>query len=307
MVRPASFGFNVQTAANNAFQGTLDLSAQAIQQHAEAEFDVFVTRVRSVGVHVWVIQDTPSPAKPDAVFPNNWFCTLPDGNLHLFPMYAPIRRLERRPEILESIVENFEVGQVKDWSDAEREDLILEGTGSMIFDHVHRLAFDCLSPRTNASLMEQFCREINYTPVLFSSEDENGVLIYHTNVMLHIAAEYSVVCLESIRSAEERAHVLSLLSLGGKQIIDISLSQVRSYAGNMLQVENAKGELFTVMSEQASSSLSPKQKGIIEVSSQILVVKIPVIETIGGGSARCMMAEIFFDSKGADSCGSLSR
>ena len=293
MVRPASFGFNAETAVNNAFQGKLDLTAEIIQQRAEAEFDTFVEKLRKEGVNVLVIQDSQLPAKPDAVFPNNWFCSLPDGRIHLFPMYAPVRRLERRKEIIETISKGFGVTEVIDWSSAENREQILEGTGSIIFDHIHRLAFACLSPRTNARLMRRFCLQTGYSPILFSSEDENGMLIYHTNVMLHIGSDYAVVCLESIRSEQERRQVIEQLSLGGKQIVDISLEQVRNYAGNMLQVENSRRELITAMSRKALDSLTDSQRKIIEARSRIVAADIPVIETIGGGSARCMMAEIF--------------
>lgn len=293
MVRPASFGFNAETAVNNAFQGKLDLTAEIIQQRAEAEFDTFVEKLRKEGVDVLMIQDSQLPAKPDAVFPNNWFCSLPDGRIHLFPMYAPVRRLERRKEIIETISKGFGVTEVIDWSSAENREQILEGTGSIIFDHIHRLAFACLSPRTNARLMRRFCLQTGYSPILFSSEDENGMLIYHTNVMLHIGSDYAVVCLESIRSEQEREQVIEQLSLGGKQIVDISLEQVRNYAGNMLQVENSRGELITAMSRKALDSLTDAQRKIIEARSRIVAADIPVIETIGGGSARCMMAEIF--------------
>lgn len=295
MVRPASFGFNAETAANNAFQGSLDLSAEAIQQQAVAEFDAFAEKLRNEGVDIYVVQDTASPSKPDAVFPNNWFCSMPDGSLHLFPMYAPVRRLERRPEIVDALCRDFKVAKVVDWTEEENRQSIVEGTGSIIFDHTARLAYACLSERTDAKLMETFCQAVGYEPVLFTSKDENGVLVYHTNVMLHIGTDYAVVCLESIHSAEERENVVAQLQRNGKKVVDISMAQVHKYAGNMLQVHNKKGECLTVMSRLAADCLTDEQKAVIETSSRIVPADIPVIETIGGGSARCMLAEIFLE------------
>ncbi|MFT4203871.1 MAG: arginine deiminase-related protein [Chitinophagaceae bacterium] len=297
MVRPARFGFNAETAASNVFQGKIDIDAVEIQERAAVEFDTFVARLRAHGIHVQVVQDTDEPAKPDAVFPNNWFCTMHDGTLFLFPMFAPNRRLEKRPEIIADLQKNFHIKKVEDGSFYEKANLLLEGTGSIVFDHINRLIFACLSPRTDEMLVERFARMVGYRPVIFTAEDENGTLIYHTNVMLHIGVDYAVVCLESIRSATERQIVMEKLSLNGKTIVDITLEQVSQYAGNMLQVNNDTGKLFTILSAQAFASLSESQKATIQSRSQLLPMDIPVIETVGGGSARCMMAEIFFSRK----------
>lgn len=297
MVRPKCFGFNMQTAANNVFQGKMNMSAQEIQEKATQEFDVFVAKLRAHGISVQVENDSENPVKPDAIFPNNWFCSMADGTLFLFPMFAPNRRLERRPEIIADLEKKFQIKKVEDWSSYEKDGVILEGTGSVVFDHESRHLFACLSPRTDEMLVERFAKTVGYKPVVFTAEDENETLIYHTNVMLHIGADYAVVCLESIRSPAERALLTEKLSLNGKQIVDITLDQVHQYAGNMLQVRNDMGELFTVLSAQAFASLTDVQKNVIQASSQLLPMDIEVIETIGGGSARCMMAEIFFTAK----------
>ena len=297
MVRPKCFGFNTQTAANNVFQGKMSLSAAEIQQRAEQEFDAFVKKLRAHGVHVKVEEDSETPPKPDAIFPNNWFCSMPDGTLFLFPMFAPNRRLERRGEIIAGLEKDYRIRKVEDWSVYEKEGVMLEGTGSIVADHVNKHLFACISPRTDEMLVEKFARNVGYKPVIFTAEDEGETLIYHTNVMLHIGVDYAVVCLDSIRSDTERAMVEERLSLNGRQIVDITLSQLYQYAGNMLQVKNDAGELFTILSARAFASLSDGQKAIISSSSRLLPMDIEVIETIGGGSARCMMAEIFFASK----------
>ncbi len=296
MVRPKAFGFNTETTGNNVFQGEIPLSKIEIQQKATEEFDAFVQQLRSRGIHVHVVDDTENPVKPDAIFPNNWFCSL-GSTLYLFPMFAPNRRLERRGEIIAILEKDFQIGKVEDWTFYEKENLILEGTGSIIFDHINKNLFTCLSLRTDEMLVEKFAKTVGYKPVVFTAEDENEMFIYHTNVMMHIGVDYAVVCLESIRSDEEREMVIEKLSLNGRKIVDITLEQVHQYAGNMLQVNNDDGDLFTVLSTQALASLTDEQKAIIQSSSQLLPVDIEVIETVGGGSARCMMAEIFFTSK----------
>ncbi|WP_447640485.1 MULTISPECIES: citrulline utilization hydrolase CtlX [Chitinophagaceae] len=297
MVRPKHFGFNVQTAENNVFQGNVQLSAKDIQTKAEHAFDQFVETLRQQGIHVYVEEDSDEPVKPDAIFPNNWFCSMQDGTLFVFPMFAPNRRLERSGNIISHLEKNFQIKKVEDWSTYEKDNVILEGTGSIVFDHINHHLFACISPRTDEMLVEKFAKYVGYKPIVFTSEDEGGTLIYHTNVMLHIGVDYAVVCLESIHSREERQTVLEKLSMNGRRIIDITLKQVHQYAGNMLQVNNNAGRLFTVLSAQAYASLSDAQRQAIEASSQLLPVDIGVIETIGGGSARCMMAEIFFASK----------
>lgn len=297
MVRPASFGFNTETAANNAFQSQVDLSNDAIQAKALQEFDQFVEKLRDNGINVLVIEDSKNPPKPDAIFPNNWFCTLDNGDVYLFPMFAPNRRIERRPEILEQIGQQFEIKQTIDWSDSEKENKFLEGTGSIIFDHENKLAYACLSERTDKSLLEKYCDSIQYQPIAFHSADANNFPIYHTNVMLHIGKNYAVVCLESIKDETEKAFLIQSFEKTNHQIIDITLAQVQAFAGNMLQVATNMGKLVTLMSQKSLDSLTSQQVSDISAHSQILPIYIPTIETIGGGSVRCMMAELFLTSK----------
>lgn len=297
MIRPAAFGYNAETAANNVFQSQSKLSAKDVQQKAEAEFDSFVETLRKKQIDVIVVQDTVKPAKPDAVFPNNWFCTLQDGTLAVFPMYAANRRIEKRDDMLQTLADQYETRDVEDWSEYEAESLFLEGTGSMIIDHEHKHIYACLSPRTNKAVLEKFAHAHGYRTITFHSKDENGVEVYHTNVIMHLGETYAVICLESITDEVERIAISQLLTATGHEIIPITLKQVRAYAGNMLQVKNAKGKKFTILSKQASKALTKEQRDILKIHTNLLPVNIDTIETIGGGSVRCMMAEIFLKKK----------
>ncbi|QES90504.1 citrulline utilization hydrolase CtlX [Rhizosphaericola mali] len=297
MVRPASFGFNTETATNNAFQSQVDLSNDAVQAKALEEFDQFVEKLRANDINVLVIEDSKNPPKPDAIFPNNWFCTLDNDVVYLFPMFAPNRRIERRPEILEEIAQHFQIKETIDWSASENKNEFLEGTGSIIFDHENKLSYACLSERTDKSLLEKYCQSIQYQAIAFHSSDENNFPIYHTNVMLHIGKDYAVVCLESIKDEQEKAFLIQSFAKTNHQIIDITLAQVQAFAGNMLQVATNKGKLVTLMSQKSLDSLTSQQISDISTHSQILPISIPTIETIGGGSVRCMMAELFLTSK----------
>jgi hypothetical protein len=297
MIRPAAFGYNAETAANNVFQSKTNLSQKEVQQKAVAEFDAFVQKLRSKKIEVIVVQDTARPVKPDAVFPNNWFCTLQDGSLAVFPMYAANRRIEKRDDMLQTLVAEYNTRDVEDWSEYEAESLFLEGTGSMIIDHEHKLIYACLSPRTNKIILEKFARAHGYKAITFRSSDEDGVEVYHTNVIMHIGETYAVICLESIKDETERIAVSQLLITTGHEIIPITLQQVHAYAGNMLQVKNSKGQNFTILSRQAFKSLTKEQKDILKIHTTLLPIDINTIETIGGGSVRCMMAEIFLQKK----------
>lgn len=297
MIRPAAFGYNTETAANNVFQSKSELSQKDVQQKAEGEFDAFVNTLRKKGIEVIVVQDTAKPVKPDAVFPNNWFCTLQDGTLAVFPMYAPNRRIEKRDDMLQTLVQQYNTRDVEDWSEYEAESLFLEGTGSMIIDHEHKLIYACISPRTNKTVLEKFAQAHGYRAITFYSKDENGTEVYHTNVIMHIGETYAVICLESIKDEIERIAVSQLLISTGHEIIPITLQQVHDYAGNMLQVKNNKGQKFTILSKKAQKALTKEQKDILKVHTNLLPVDITTIETIGGGSVRCMMAEIFLDKK----------
>ncbi len=297
MVRPASFGYNAETAANNVFQTNLPLTRDEVQEKVLQEFDQFVQTLRQNDVEVIVVQDTEEPAKPDAIFPNNWFCTLQDGTVAVFPMYAPNRRIEKRDDMLRNLTDMYDTRDLEDWSEYEAESLFLEGTGSMIIDHVHKLIYACLSPRTNKAVLDRFAHAHGYKPVTFFARDENGVEVYHTNVIMSIGETYAVICLESIKEEAERIALSQRLIVTGHEVIPITLAQVYAYAGNMLQVQNKQGKKFTVLSQQAYHSLTGEQKDILNTHSNLLPININTIETIGGGSVRCMMAEIFLEKK----------
>lgn len=296
MVRPANFGFNPETAENNAFQSRDHLlSADEMRRNAMLEFDRFVDTLRAAGVDVIVAEDTPQPVKPDAVFPNNWVTFHQEGHIITYPMNAESRRLERSEEIIGHVLENgfAQTGERKHFEDAEAQHIFLEGTGSIIFDHQHRLAYACLSPRTDADLLEKLCQFLGYQKVVFHAVDGNGQDIYHTNVMMALGETFVVICLDTVRDAEERAMLEATFAQTGKAVIDISLDQMNKFAGNMLQVRNRQNDLLLVMSEQAYNSLNAQQISTLEQHTQLLYSDIKTIETYGGGSARCMMAEVF--------------
>ena len=296
MIRPASFGFNAETAANNVFQTAPEtLTQQQVQEKAVEEFDNFVDTLHKKKIDVIVVDDTPLPRKPDAIFPNNWFCTLNDGTVGVFPMFAANRRIEKRDDLLQMLTEHFKVRDVEDWSEYEAEHLFLEGTGSMIIDHEYKIIYACISPRTNKTVLEKFAHAHGYKAMLFHSKDETGTDVYHTNVIMHLGEDYVVICMESIREETERIAVSQLLISTGHEIIPISFEQVRRYAGNMLQVKNANGKKFTILSRSAYMSLTREQKQILNYHTTLLPVDINTIETVGGGSVRCMMAEIFLE------------
>lgn len=294
MVRPAHFGFNEETAANNAFQvNDQSLSATEIQEKAKVEFDNFVGKLRAVGVNVIVVEDTSDPITPDAVFPNNWVTFHQDGLIITYPMYASKRRLERREDVLNELSGQFTITNHVRMEGYEAENRFLEGTGSMILDRPNRLVYACLSPRTDPELLEEFGQITGYTPVVFHAVDEQGQDIYHTNVMMAMGESFVVIVMDSIRDPQEKADLVALFKVTDKDVIDLSLEQMQSFAGNMLQVRNTSGETFLVMSTQAYEALRPQQIELIEKHTRILHSPIKTIETYGGGSARCMMAEVF--------------
>lgn len=294
MVRPANFGFNEETAESNAFQ-TNDTSKtpQQIKSEAVAEFDAFVNQLRSVGVDVVVAQDSDSPRKADAIFPNNWISFHQDGTIITYPMYAPIRRLERQEAIIEQVAERFDIKKHIALEKTEAENLFLEGTGSMIFDRPNKIVYACLSPRTDETVLDLFCEVTGFDKVVFTSTDADDKEIYHTNVMMALGETFCVICLDTIKDESERSLVVHTLEETHKEIIEITLEQMLNFAGNMLQVRNHNDEHYLVMSKQAFDSLTTEQVKNIEAHTNILVVPINTIETYGGGSVRCMMAEIF--------------
>ncbi|OUJ70856.1 citrulline utilization hydrolase CtlX [Hymenobacter crusticola] len=293
LVRPARFSFNAETAPSNSFQQNLAaLTPDAVQAQAFAEFDAAVAMLRAKGVHVLVFEDTPAPPKPDAVFPNNWLTLHPDGRVLLYPMCAPNRRHERRADILEELGRQFRITEVVDLSPHEQEGRFLEGTGSILFDHVHRVAYACLSPRTHAALFAEVAATLGYRSVAFHANDQQGHAIYHTNVMMCIGARFAVVCLASITDAQERATVAASLVGTGHELVDITPEQVAHFAGNMLTLRVATTELL-VLSQQAFEALTAAQRQTLGRYGELVPLAIPTIETIGGGSARCMLAEVF--------------
>jgi len=295
MVRPANFGFNEETAANNAFQSRDGrLSSEAMREKAMAEFDVFVQRLRAAGVQVLVAPDSDTPVKPDAVFPNNWATFHQEGLLVTYPMFAPTRRRERSDAVLQTALDaGFRADRRVQLESYEDTDRFLEGTGSIIFDHQHRLAYACLSPRTDAGLLDELCQILGYEKVVFHAVDANAQDIYHTNVMMAMGETFVVICLDTVRDPQERAMLEETFRRTGKEIVGISLEQMNRFAGNMLQVRNDRDETLLVMSEQAYRSLSPEQVQQLEQHTKLLYSPIETIETYGGGSARCMMAEVF--------------
>jgi hypothetical protein len=294
MIRPVNFSFNAETAVNNAFQSqaTDDINAQ---QQALQEFEGFVALLRASGVDVTVIDDTPDPYTPDSIFPNNWVSFHSDGTVCLYPMYAQNRRLERKPEVLQQLSRNFRIRATLDFSDYEQQGLFLEGTGSMVLDRDQKIAYACLSPRTDKTVLLDFCEKMGYTPELFTAVDGKGMSIYHTNVVMCVGDRYVVVCLEAVPDPAERESLAGTISRSGKALIPISLSQLNQFAGNMLQVHNDKGERLLVMSSQAYASLEPAQITRLKAFNRILHAPLTTIETNGGGSARCMMAEIYLE------------
>lgn len=294
MIEPVNFGFNAETAVNNTFQVN---THEDVQQVALQEFNEFVKLLRENKIDVTVIQDTPHPFTPDSIFPNNWISFHEDGSIILYPMYAESRRKERKEHIVEKIKTIFDVNKITDLSHYENEKLFLEGTGSMVLDRDNKIAYACISPRTSAKLLDEFCRINNYSPVIFSARDMDAVDIYHTNVMMCVASSFVVICLESINDEREKKIVTDSFLKTKKEIIDISLKQMNSFAGNMLQVKNTEGELLLIMSTQAYLSLTAEQIRSLSQYNRILHSSLNTIETAGGGSARCMMAEIFNQPK----------
>ena len=295
MIRPVQFAYNAETAVNNSFQ--VASNDASVQEKALQEFDGFVAKLQANGIDVTVIQDTAEPHTPDSIFPNNWISFHSNGTICLYPMFAVNRRQERKQHVLDAIYEKFVVDSNIDFTGSEANHLFLEGTGSMVLDRDKQIAYACLSPRTDKGLLELFCKQFNYTPISFIANDDSGKPIYHTNVMMCVADKFVVICLASITDVSERNAVIQSIENSGKTIVDISFHQMNHFAGNMLQVCNQQGNAFLVMSTQAYNSLTAAQVATIENYQPIIHADITTIETNGGGSARCMMAEIFLKVK----------
>ncbi len=298
MVRPANFGFNIQTAENNAFQNSEGSeNVNAIREKAIEEFDGMVHILREKGINVLVAEDSETPVKPDAVFPNNWVTFHHNGKVILYPMNAPNRRLERSKDILSQVETHFLKKDLLDLTASEDNEMFLEGTGSMIMDRENRLVYACLSPRTHPKLLQEFCRWAEYEKVEFTAVDQNGQQIYHTNVMMALGEDFVVICMESVTNPEEKNYLKNIFEKTQKKVVEITFDQMNAFAGNMLQVKNSEGESFLVLSEQAYQSLAPSQIESLNALTHLLPVPIYTIEKYGGGSARCMMAEIFLPAK----------
>jgi len=294
MIRPAAFKANAQTMESNAFQkpAESDLSAAGTAEAAALEFDAFTALLSGAGLNVFTFPDTPDPETPDSIFPNNWVSFHDDGTVVLYPMMALNRRLERRRDILESLKnEGFYIKRVLDLSFYEEQDKFLEGTGSMVLDRTNRIAYACLSPRTNEEVLDAFCRETDYSKVVFHAIDVSGTAIYHTNVLMCVGSQFVTVCLDALPDTREKHLVMSSIENSGKILLPISLDQMAHFAGNMLEVRPAGTHETIVMSSAAYNALGPLE-GRLSALCPIIHAPLDTIERNGGGSARCMIAEV---------------
>lgn len=297
MIRPVQFRMNEQTAVNNFYQKNSDTLPETVNAKATQEFDSMVEKLRNANIQVIVVQDTKEFDTPDSIFPNNWISFHKNGTIGLYPMFAKNRRLERKDSILEAVeVEGFVIETVVDYTEAETDGFYLEGTGSILLDRENHKAYCALSARADEELFIEFCEDFEYTPVVFSAYqtvNDKRELIYHTNVMMCLGTTFAVVCLASIDDKKERKNLLKHLHQDGKKIIEISEDQVNNFAGNMLQLKGTDNRSYLVMSQSALDSLRPSQVQLLEAHATILSSPLDTIETCGGGSARCMMAEVF--------------
>jgi len=300
MIRPRHFGYNSETATSNAFQTEPEKtgeSPQIIREKALVEFDDFVTLLESNGIKVTVIEDKNDPITPDAVFPNNWVSFHQNGMAITYPMQSESRRFERNESIIDQLAEDLEVHAIFNLDTYEDKGLFLEGTGSMILDRVNKIVYACLSPRTDLAVLEVFCKLLNYRKVVFHAVDAGRQPIYHTNVMMAMGESFVVICMDTILDAKERDTLKKYFYETKKEVINITLDQMNAFAGNMLQVKNNRNISYVIMSSQAHASLRPDQIRHLERHTRILHAPIPTIETYGGGSVRCMMAEVFLPKK----------
>lgn len=301
MIRPVQFRMNEQTAVNNYFMEDLDLHDNTINLKAQQEFDTFVAVLRAKGIEVIVVEDTPDPDTPDSIFPNNWISFHSNGTVVIYPMFAENRRKERREDLLDILeAAGFLIENIVDYTSAEEEGLFLEGTGSILMDRVNKKVYCALSDRAHEELIIEFCEDFECTPVIFTayqSVDEQRLPIYHTNVMMCLGEDYAVICLDTIDDKKERKNVVDHLKRDGKEIINITEEQMHHFAGNMLQVAGKSGERYLIMSSSAYHSLRPDQIRKLEKYNPIVHSALDTIEACGGGSARCMMAEVFLPKR----------
>jgi hypothetical protein len=291
MVRPCRFYPNPETAADNAFQRDTNRGLDALTLAARNEFDGAAQTLRASGVNVHVFEDTAEPEKPDAVFPNNWISTHHDGRLALFPMYSALRRHERRRDIIEELCKHYRVTEVIDYSAFEDEGCYLEGTGSLVLDHPNKIAYVSLSNRSSPKVIRRFAEDFSYEPVIFTSIDSNGQVIYHTNVMMCIGTAFAMVGLEMVPNKAERQEVRARLEKTGKEIVELSADQIANFAGNAIELQNQDGEKLLVLSSRAVGALTEDQRERLSRYARLIPLELSTIE-LGGGSARCMIATI---------------
>lgn len=294
MVRPAQFGFNPETAATNAFQ---QQESTGKQVQAIEEFNAFADALERENISTLIFDDLPGLNCPDAVFPNNWITTHPDGRLIIYPMHSPSRRREKRRDIIEELSDRYRVSSVEDLSGFESQGLFLEGTGSMVFDHLHKTVFMAESPRSHPKVLEKVASLLQYYPVIFCTSGPDHLPVYHTNVVMAVGTNAVIICSDWIPDASQRKAILEHFEKSSRDIIEITAGQAMAFAGNMLEVRSRDGNPYTIMSSTAYRSLNKNQTKAIEKHSTPLTVSIPVIEKHGGGSARCMLAEIFLPEK----------
>jgi hypothetical protein len=291
MIRPVRFYPNPETATDNAFQRNADRDSNALTLMARKEFDAAVQTLRAAGINVHVFEDTTEPEKPDAVFPNNWISTHHDWRMALFPMYSVLRRRERRQDIVEELRKHYRVTDVIDYSTFEDEGCCLEGTGSLVFDHVNKIAYVSLSNRSNPKVVQRFAQDFGYEPIIFTSIGSNGQPIYHTNVMMCIGTAFAMVGLEMIPNKAERQKVRVRLEKTGKEIVELSADQIANFAGNAIELHDKHGEKLLVLSTRAAQALTEEQRETLTRYARFVPLELPTIE-LGGGSARCMIATI---------------
>jgi len=296
MIRPHHFNSNPETAADNAFQFIpSDLAPEVIAAQARDEFDHAVEKLRHEGIRIHVFEDYGEHETPDSVFPNNWFSTHHGGRVAVFPMYSPSRRRERRHDVLEMLKSDYRVQEIVDYSGLEYDNLFLEGTGAMVFDHLERLAYVSKSNRADPIILERFCTTFGYEPMAFDTTDHNGRPIYHTNVIMSIATEYAIICLDVIANPERRKEIEERLIASGRTVINLSHEQINEFAGNALEMTGSKHRVLA-LSDRAAKALTKEQIKVIEKSAKLLPLHIPTIE-LAGGSVRCMIAGIHLTSR----------
>jgi hypothetical protein len=297
LVRPTSFGFDEQTAVSNTFQNKVALEKHEVTRLAETEFQRLADTLTAHDIHVTIFEDNPEPPKPNAIFPNNWLSTWSDGRLYLYPMATKSRRLERSPRLLMALAEQFDVTRVVDLTTNEQDGKFLESTGVMVFDHINKIVYGCVSVRCDEDLFRRHAAELGYRPVLVHAIDEQGALIYHTNILMGVQTSTAVVCLEAIADRDERELLRHTLEQTGHDVVAITLEQMNACCGNVLELHNPAAERFLLLSRGAYEAFTPEQRARLGKDKTLLPVAVPTIEKVGGGSIRCMIAEIFLPSK----------